>query len=66
VKEPLHDDIDNDNEEDSESEEDTLVIFAMEPIVSYLGSPECNNSTDNWRRMNYQWKYRFWLFFVSW
>jgi len=47
VKQPLPDDIDNDNEANSESEEDTTTNFAMEPIVAYLHDPDCNNSTEN-------------------
>jgi len=34
AKEPFPDDIDSDNEADSESEEDMLATFAIEPIVA--------------------------------
>jgi len=47
VKQPLPDDIDNDNEANSELEEDTTTNFAMEPIVAYLYDPDCNNSAEN-------------------
>jgi len=47
VKEPLPDDIDSGNETDSESEEDILATFSIEPIVAYLHDLDCNNSVEN-------------------
>ena len=40
-------DIDNDNETDSESGEDSEISFDEEPIVAYLNDPDCNNFTNN-------------------
>jgi len=47
VKQPLPNDIDSGNKTDSESEEDALATFSMEPIVAYLDDPDCNNSTES-------------------
>jgi len=47
VKEPLPDNIDSDNEVDSESEEDMPATFVMEPIVTYLNDPNCNDFAEN-------------------
>jgi len=46
-KELLPYDIGSGNEANSESEEDTLVTFAMEPLVAYLDDPYFNNSIEN-------------------
>jgi len=32
---------------DSESEEDVLAIFSIEPIIAYLDDLDCNNLTEN-------------------
>jgi len=47
VKKPLLDNVDNGTEADAESEEDAPATLVMEPIIAYLGSPECNNPAKN-------------------
>jgi len=47
AKEPLLDDDDSGNEEDSEPEEDMPTTFAFKPIVAYLNNPECNNPIED-------------------
>jgi len=47
VKEPFPYDIDSGNEANSQSEEDMLATFALEPIVAYLNNLGCNDSTKN-------------------
>jgi len=43
VKEPLPDDVDNDSETSSESEEDKPGTLIIEPIIAYLDDLDCNN-----------------------
>jgi len=47
VKEPLPDHVDSGNEVGSESEEDVLASFILEPIIAYFDDPDCNNPVEN-------------------
>ena len=47
MKKSLPDDIDTGNEAGSELEEDASATFSMEPIVTYLDDPDCNNPAEN-------------------